>query len=254
MVRNVYAVLVFRLSGTMTEILNVSRLCKSFGALKVADRISFDVRQGEILGIIGPNGAGKTTLFGLLAGNIRADSGHIRFDGADLTRLPAHDRARAGLARTYQIPRPFTHMTVLDNLMVAARFGGDLDEAAAAAWVERVIAAMELRAERNTLAGRLPLLTRKRHELARALAMQPKLILIDEVAAGLTDAEVERFIELIRGIRDSGITVVWIEHVMKTMLTATDRLIALDAGRLLVSGPPQEVINASEVRRVYLGA
>ena len=238
----------------MTEILVVSELCKSFGALRVADRISFVVRQGEILGIIGPNGAGKTTLFGLLAGNISADSGNIKFDGADVTRSPAHDRARGGLARTYQIPRPFTHMTVFDNLLVAARFGGNMDEAEAAAWVERVIAALGLRAERNTLAGRLPLLMRKRHELARALAMRPKLILVDEVAAGLTDAEVEQFITLIRGIRDSGITVVWIEHVMKTMLTATDRLIVLDAGRLLVSGPPQEVINTSEVRRVYLGA
>ena len=238
----------------MTEILVVSELCKSFGALRVADRISFVVRQGEILGIIGPNGAGKTTLFGLLAGNISADSGNIKFDGADVTRSPAHDRARGGLARTYQIPRPFTHMTVFDNLLVAARFGGNMDEAEAAAWVERVIAALGLRAERNTLAGRLPLLMRKRHELARALAMRPKLILVDEVAAGLTDAEVEQFITLIRGIRDSGITVVWIEHVMKTMLTATDRLIVLDAGRLLVSGLPQEVINTSEVRRVYLGA
>ncbi len=238
----------------MTEILVVSELCKSFGALRVADRISFVVRQGEILGIIGPNGAGKTTLFGLLAGNISADSGNIEFDGADVTRSPAHDRARGGLARTYQIPRPFTHMTVFDNLLVAARFGGNMDEAEAATWVERVIAALGLRAERNTLAGRLPLLMRKRHELARALAMRPKLILVDEVAAGLTDAEVVQFITLIRGIRNSGITVVWIEHVMKTMLTATDRLIVLDAGRLLVSGPPQEVINTSEVRRVYLGA
>ena len=238
----------------MTEILVVSELCKSFGALRVADRISFVVRQGEILGVIGPNGAGKTTLFGLLAGNISADSGNIEFNGADVTRSPAHDRARGGLARTYQIPRPFTHMTVFDNLLVAARFGGNMDEAEAATWVERVIAALGLRAERNTLAGRLPLLMRKRHELARALAMRPKLILVDEVAAGLTDAEVEQFITLIRGIRDSGITVVWIEHVMKTMLTATDRLIVLDAGRLLVSGPPQEVINTSEVRRVYLGA
>ena len=238
----------------MTEILAVSELRKSFGALRVADRISFVVREGEILGIIGPNGAGKTTLFGLLAGNIRADSGRIEFDGADVTHLPAHDRARAGLARTYQIPRPFTHMTVFDNLMVAARFGGDMDEAEAESWVERVIGAMGLRAERNTLAGRLPLLMRKRHELARAIATRPKLVLVDEVAAGLTDAEVEQFIALIRGIRDSGITVVWIEHVMKTMLTATDRLIALDAGQLLASGPPQEVINASEVRRVYLGA
>ena len=235
-------------------LLVVENLCKSFGALQVADHVSFAVDEGEVVGVIGPNGAGKTTLFGLLAGNLGADSGRIIFDGRDITAVPAHERTQAGLARTYQIPRPFTHMTVFDNLKVAATFGGGMEAADAEERADRVLAATGMRAERMTLAGRLPLLMRKRHELARALATQPKLLLIDEVAAGLTDVEVNEFIRLVSSIRDSGITVVWIEHVMKTMLNATDRLLALSEGRLLVSGLPQDVLNAPEVRRVYLGA
>ena len=235
-------------------LLVVEDLCKSFGALHVADHVSFTVDEGEVVGVIGPNGAGKTTLFGLLAGNLGADSGRIIFDGRDITAVPAHERTQAGLARTYQIPRPFTHMTVFDSLKVAATFGGGMETADAEDRADRVLAATGMRAERMTLAGRLPLLMRKRHELARALATQPKLLLIDEVAAGLTDGEVNEFIRLVSSIRESGITVVWIEHVMKTMLNATDRLLALSEGRLLVSGDPQEVLNAPEVRRVYLGA
>ena len=235
-------------------ILEVEGLCKSFGAIRVADHISFEVEPGEILGVIGPNGAGKTSLFGLLAGNLRADAGTILFGGRDITALPAHERAKAGLARTYQVPRPFGHMTVFDNLRVAATFAAGLDASDAEDWVDRVLSATDMRSERGTLAGRLPLIMRKRHELARALAMRPKLLLIDEVAAGLTDAEVGEFIRLVRSIRDSAVTVIWIEHVMKTMLTATDRLLALNEGRLMVSGAPQDVLNAPEVRRVYLGA
>ena len=235
-------------------ILEVEGLCKSFGAIRVADHISFEVEPGEILGVIGPNGAGKTSLFGLLAGNLRADAGTILFGGRDITALPAHERAKAGLARTYQVPRPFGHMTVFDNLRVAATFAAGLDASDAEDWVDRVLSATDMRSERGTLAGRLPLIMRKRHELARALAMRPKLLLIDEVAAGLTDAEVGEFIRLVLSIRDSAVTVIWIEHVMKTMLTATDRLLALNEGRLMVSGAPQDVLNAPEVRRVYLGA
>ncbi len=234
-------------------LLEVEGLCKSFGAIRVADHIGFAVEPGEILGVIGPNGAGKTSLFGLLAGSLAVDAGTILFDGRDITRLPAHQRAREGLARTYQVPRPFGHMTVFDNLRVAASFGAGMEAGDAEDWAERVLAATGLRSERGTLAGRLPLLMRKRHELARALATRPRLLLIDEVAAGLTDAEVTEFVQLVRSIRDSAVTVIWIEHVMKTMLTATDRLLALDGGRLLASGAPQDVLNAPEVRRVYLG-
>jgi len=238
----------------MRLILSVKDLSKSFGALRVTDHVSFDVREGEIVGIIGPNGAGKTTLFGLLSGIIRPDHGAIDFRGLDVTTLPTHERVRAGLARTYQVPKPFTHMTVADNVKVAAQFGGHMGEEEASFWVDRVLAMTGLQRVRSMLAGRLPLLMRKRLELARALGSRPRLLLVDEVAAGLTDREVDDFIELIGQIRDLGMTVVWIEHVMKTMLTATDRLLALAQGALIAAGTPDEVINSREVRRVYLGA
>jgi branched-chain amino acid transport system ATP-binding protein len=238
----------------MAPILSVRGLCRSFGALKATDEVTFSVSEGEILGIIGPNGAGKTTLFALLAGNLLPSAGTVRFNDADITHIQAHLRARLGLARTYQVPRPFTHMTVFENLKVAALFAGGLEEVECADWVEHVLETAGISDARNMLAGALPLLTRKRHELARALAMRPKLILVDEVAAGLTDFEVDEFIALIRGIRDAGITVVWIEHVMKTMLTATDRLLALAGGRVIAEGKPQAVVASPEVRRVYLGA
>lgn len=238
----------------MSTILSVRGLSKSFGALTVASDVGFDVESGEILGVIGPNGAGKTTLFGLLSGSLAPSAGRIEFDGRDVTSLPLHERARLGLVRTHQIPRPFTHMTVAQNLRVAARFGGGLSESDASAWIGRVLAMTGLRPEADTLAGRLPLLMRKRHELARALAARPRLLLVDEVAAGLTDQEVNLFIDLIGSIQRSGVTVIWIEHVMKTMLTATHRLIALEGGRILAIGEPREVISHPEVRRVYLGA
>ncbi len=238
----------------MTTLLAVRGLSKSFGALHVTQDVSFDVLQGEILGVIGPNGAGKTTLFGLLAGNITPSAGTVAFAGEDITAAPAHERARRGLARTFQVPRPFGHMTVFENLKVAARFGGNLAEDEANAWVERVLAMTGMQGQSEQLAGRLPLLMRKRHELARALAMKPRLMLVDEVAAGLTDQEVNQFIALVQAIRKSGVTVIWVEHVMKTMLTATDRLLALHSGRVLALGRPQEVFNHPDVRRVYLGA
>jgi len=239
----------------MTDpILAVHGLSKSFGALRVAENISFSVNEGEILGIIGPNGAGKTTMFALLAGNLSLDSGQIIFNGHDISASQAFERARLGLSRTYQIPKPFTHMTVFDNLKVAALFGGDLEDVECESWITQILSLTGLTSARNTLAGRLPLLLRKRHELARALATKPSVILVDEVAAGLTDMEVDEFIALIKEIRLSGITVIWIEHVMKTMLTATDRLIALAGGEVIAFGNPQEVIATDEVRRVYLGA
>jgi branched-chain amino acid transport system ATP-binding protein len=236
----------------VAPVLEVAGLNKSLGSFKLAD-ISFDVHDGEILGIIGPNGAGKTSLFALLAGNIPVGGGHIRFEGRDITWAPAHERNRAGIARTYQVPKPFTHMTVSDNLKVAALFGGGLEEVECDDWITHLLALTGMTSARGTLAGRLPLLMRKRHELARALATRPRLLLIDEVAAGLTDQEVNEFIDLVFEIRDSGVTVVWIEHVMKTMRLATDRLLALAGGTVLAIGKADDVIGSEEVRRVYLG-
>ena len=239
----------------MSAVLMQSRqLNKAFGAVTIAQNISFDIHEGEVLGIIGPNGAGKTTLFGLLAGTVALDSGKISFGDTDVTDLPTHDRARLGIARTYQVPRPFTHMSVHENLRVAALFAGNLEEAECDEWVDQILDFTNLKSEAGMLAGRLPLLGRKRHELARALATRPSLLLVDEVAAGLTDAEVDDFIDLIARVKGAGITVVWIEHVMKTMMRATDRLLALSGGQIIAQGPPQTVIESPEVHRVYLGA
>jgi branched-chain amino acid transport system ATP-binding protein len=237
----------------MSDILSVRDLSKSFGAIDVASGLNFNIVEGEILGVIGPNGAGKTTLFGLLTGQIEPTAGTLVFRGEDITGLSAHERARRGIARTYQVPRPFGQMTVFDNLKVATTFAGGLRGGEAIEWIERTLAATGLARYGGTLAGRLPLLVRKRHELARALAMRPKLLLIDEVAAGLTEPEVNDFIALVRRIRNMGITIVWIEHVMRTMLTATDRLMALAGGQILSIGEPNEVIKRPEVKRVYLG-
>lgn len=238
----------------MAALLGVSGLSKAFGAVHVARSIGFEVGEGEILGVIGPNGAGKTTLFGMLSGQVAPSSGRISFDGQDITADPPHARARAGLARTYQVPRPFGQMTVADNLRVAASFAAGLRGEAAATWIAEVLDLTGLRGHAQTLAGRLPLLVRKRHELARALAMRPKLLLIDEVAAGLTEEEVSVFIGLVRRIRLMGVAVVWIEHVIRTMLTATDRLMVLSDGAVLAIGEPRQVIDRPEVKRVYLGA
>lgn len=238
----------------MTDILQVTGLTRAYGAVRVASDVHFNVTEGEILGIIGPNGAGKTTLFGMLSGHVQPSAGKVVFRGEDITPLVTHDRARRGIARTFQVPRPFGQMSVTDNLRVAATFAGGLRGADNIDWIERVLAITGLVRHAETLAGRLPLLVRKRHELARALAMRPKLLLIDEVAAGLTESEVDEFIALVRRIRDMGVTVVWIEHVMRTMLTATDRLMALAGGKVLALGKPREVFEMPEVKHVYLGA
>lgn len=237
----------------MNEILQVHSLSKSFGAIQVANNLSFSVNEGEILGIIGPNGAGKTTLFGMLSGHINPSNGQILFQGEDISGSPTHERARKGIARTYQIPRPFGQMTVFDNLRVAAIFAGGLSGLDATEWIERTLATTGLSRFSDSLAGKLPLLVRKRHELARALAMRPKLLLIDEVSAGLTEQEVTEFIEIVKRIRNMGVTIIWIEHVIRTMVSATDRLMALADGEVLAIGLPKTVINLPEVKRVYLG-
>jgi branched-chain amino acid transport system ATP-binding protein len=237
----------------MTVLLNVKDLSMAFGRIVVANGIAFSVGENEILGIIGPNGAGKTTLFEMLSGHLSPSTGRIHFLGEDITDLAPHERARLGIARTYQVPRPFGQMSVVDNLLVAASFAGGLSRAQALKWIDEVLAITGLRHHAHTLAGRLPLLVRKRHELARALAARPKLLLIDEVAAGLTQEEVSEFIALVLRIRSIGTAIIWIEHVIRTMLTATDRLIVLAGGEVLANGDPRHVIDQPEVRRVYLG-
>jgi branched-chain amino acid transport system ATP-binding protein len=181
------------------------------------------------------------------------DAGRVRFGGRDITALPPHRRCRAGLGRTYQIPQPFGAMTVFENLLVAASFGGGLREREACAVCAEVLAATGLEARANVLAGTLTLLDRKRLELARALATRPKLLLLDEIAAGLTEPEAQALVAELKAIRARGVTMIWIEHVMHALLAVADRLFVIDHGQKLAEGAPREVMNDEEVRRVYMG-
>ena len=238
----------------MSQILQVRDLSKRFGKVVTAEDVTFSVAQGTALGIVGPNGAGKSTLLSLITGVLKSDAGSIEFNGRDVTGLSAAERTKAGIARTFQIPRPFVDMTVFENVYVGATFGGGQHgqqgyDAAARALD---ITGLSHLAERP--AGQLRLLDRKRLELARALATNPSLILLDEIAGGLTEKELPPLVELIRGLRDSGVTVVWIEHIVHALTAVVDELMCLAFGRVLAIGEPREVMRSPEVIEVYLGS
>jgi branched-chain amino acid transport system ATP-binding protein len=239
--------------GAAVPLLRLESVSKRFGSLKVTDRLSLTVRDGEALGIIGPNGAGKTTLMNLIAGDMPVSGGRIVFDGQDITTLPPPARCRAGIARSYQIPHPFTGLTVYENVLVGAAFGAGHREAAARPLALRVLERTGLRAKANRLAGSLPLLDRKRLELARALATEPKLLLLDEIAGGLTEHEVRELIATIRSIHAEGVTIVWIEHIVHALLAVVERLVALDFGRLITQGEPAAVMADPAVQEIYMG-
>ena len=209
--------------------------------------------EREAVGVIGPNGAGKTTALNVLAGRLRPDSGSVRFAGRDVTAMPAHARCRAGIALTHQIPHPFEAMTVFENVLVGAAFGAGREErdAVAGAWAALERSGLGPRA--NVLAGALTLLERKRLELARALATRPRVLLLDEIAGGLTEPEVVALVGVIRDVRAQGVAIIWIEHIVHALRSAVDRLVAIDFGRLLVSGTPDAVMASPDVQRVYLG-
>ena len=226
---------------------------KSYGALKVTDAVSLAVEAGETLGILGPNGAGKTTLFNLISGDVRCDGGRIEFDGKDIGALKPHQRCRAGIGRSYQVPQPFGHMTVFENLVTAACFGAGESEREAWATAEGVLGQTGLLAYANTLAGRLTLLDRKRLELARALATRPTLLLLDEIAGGLTEHEASELIDELRRIKAEGMTMIWIEHVVHALIALADRLFVINFGQQLAEGEPRAVMADPEVRRVYMG-
>ena len=234
-------------------ILELDSVTKSFGALKVADAISFAVEDGEALGIIGPNGAGKSTLFNLVTGNLTLDGGGIRFLGRDVTRVPPMRRCVDGLGRTFQIPQPFGKLTVFENLLVGATFGSGRSEAEAAAPCAEILVETGLAARANVPAGRLTLLERKRLELARALATGPKLLLLDEIAGGLTDGECQALIETIRTVHRRGVAIVWIEHVLHALNSVVSRLVVLDFGRVIGIGRPDDIMADPKVREIYLG-
>ncbi|MFL5457865.1 MAG: ABC transporter ATP-binding protein [Myxococcales bacterium] len=234
-------------------ILLVDAVSKSFGAVKVTDGLSFAVAEGETLGILGPNGAGKTTLFNLVTGELRPDAGRIEFRGEDVGELPPHRRCRMGMGRAYQIPKPFGAMTVFENLVTAAAFGGQQREKDTYDEAVEILRQTGLLAKGNVRAGGLGLLDRKRLELARALATRPRLLLLDEIAGGLTEHEARQLVAELRRIKSAGVTMLWIEHVVHALFAVADRLLVVHSGRKLAEGEPSRVLADPEVQRVYLG-
>lgn len=234
-------------------LLALHQVSKSFGALKVTDNISLSVTAGEVLGILGPNGAGKTTLFNLISGDLKADAGEIEFDGRRITTAPPFQRCRDGIGRSYQVPQPFGAMSVFENLVTAACFGAQVSEKEAWAIAWDVLQQTGLARFANQPAGGLTLLNRKRLELARALATRPRLLLLDEIAGGLTVHETHELVEELKRIKTSGMTIIWIEHVVHALLSIADRLLVINFGKTLCEGAPEAVMQDAEVRRVYMG-
>ncbi|GGX65866.1 ABC transporter ATP-binding protein [Tateyamaria omphalii] len=237
----------------MSALLSVSGLKKSFGAVKVADDSSFEIARGDAVGILGPNGAGKTSLFNLITGALKPDAGQITFDGADITSTPAAKRCKMGIARSFQVPQPFGGMTVYENALVGAMQGAGLSGHAAENHALQVLTDTGLLAKANQRAGSLTLLDRKRLEMARALSAQPKLLLLDEIAGGLTEAECTSLIDTIRAVHATGTTIIWIEHVVHALLAIVDRLIVIDFGKKIAEGSPKTIMDSPEVKEIYLG-
>lgn len=234
-------------------LLALNAVAKSYGALKVTDGITLAVEAGQTLGILGPNGAGKTTLFNLISGDVRCDAGTVQYDGRDITSLKPHQRCRAGIGRSYQVPQPFGNMTVFENLVTAACFGGGQAEREAWETAHTVLQQTGLLPQANKPAGGLTLLNRKRLELARALATRPRLLLLDEIAGGLTEHEAGQLVDELRRIKAQGVTMIWIEHVVHALLSIADRLFVINFGQRLAEGEPRAVMADAQVRRVYMG-
>lgn len=242
------------MSATQAPLLATAGLGKRFGALVVLDGISVELEPGSALGIVGPNGAGKTTLLDLLAGAGRPDHGTVQFKGSDVTHFDAARRCRLGIGRTHQIPRPFVDMTVFENVLVGATMGGRLRAAEAHTKALETLELTGMLELGNRRAGALGLLDRKRLELARALATGPSLLLLDEIAGGLTEAETDLLVGQVGELRARGITIVWIEHVVHALLRVAERLICLAAGRIIADGEPQAVMSDPAVIEAYVGS
>jgi branched-chain amino acid transport system ATP-binding protein len=237
----------------MAPILTLDKISKRFGAIVIADGIDLALGEDEALGIIGPNGAGKTTLFGIMTGTVTADAGRVLFDGADITRLSPARRCILGIVRSFQIPQPFGGMTVFENLVVASAFGARQREHDAYDECMDILAQCGLADKANRHAGTLTLIDRKRLELARALATHPRVLLLDEVAGGLTEHECGSLVDLIKAVRATGVSIIWIEHVVHALIAVIDRLVVLHNGGFIAEGDPRAVIRSPAVADIYMG-
>jgi branched-chain amino acid transport system ATP-binding protein len=237
----------------MAPILALDNISKRFGAVVVADNIDIALNEGEALGIIGPNGAGKTTLFGIATGTVAPDAGRVVYAGEDITRFPPERRCRKGIARSFQVPQPFSGMTVFENVVVAAAFAGGASEASVYEPCAELLDRCGLADKANRRAGSLTLLDRKRLEFARALATRPRVLLLDEVAGGLTEHECTTLVKLIKDVRADGVSIVWIEHVVHALIAAVDRLLVLHGGKFIAEGDPHAVIKSPQVAEIYMG-
>jgi branched-chain amino acid transport system ATP-binding protein len=235
-------------------LLEASGIAQRFGALLVLDGVDFQLAPAESVGVVGPNGAGKTTLLSILAGSIRPTSGRVRYEGNDVTGMRADRRCRLGIGRTHQIPRPFVGMTVFENVLVGAMLGANQRRSGAYARAVDVLQTCGLVDVANRRAADLGLLDRKRLELGRALATDPKVLFLDEIGGGLTDAEAIELVGTIKELRSRGIAIIWIEHIVHVLVQAIDRLVCLDAGRIIADGLPDAVLNDTAVIDAYLGA
>jgi branched-chain amino acid transport system ATP-binding protein len=237
----------------LSALLSVSGLSRSFGAVVVADETSFDVPKGAALGILGPNGAGKTSLFNLITGALRPDAGRIEFNGSDITSTSAAQRSKMGIARSFQVPQPFGGMTVFENALVGATQGAGLSGTVAETHVICVLEDTGLLPKANVRAGSLTLLERKRLEMARALSAKPQLLLLDEIAGGLTEAECHALIDTIKRVHAGGTTIIWIEHVVHALMAVVDSLLVIDFGKKIAAGEPKAIMESAEVKEIYLG-
>ncbi|MNQ52136.1 Lipopolysaccharide export system ATP-binding protein LptB [compost metagenome] len=237
----------------MQQLLVLEQVHKRYGSLTVTDDLSLALAPGEALGIIGPNGAGKSTLFNLIAGGVAPDSGRIHFQGEDVTRVPVFKRCQRGIGRSHQIPHPFVKMTVFENLLVGATFGAGQAEKDSNAWCAHILELTGLMKKANALAGSLTLLERKRLEMARALATRPQLLLLDEIAGGLTEPECLELVGTIQGIHRSGTAIIWIEHIVHALLAVVGRLAVINFGRKLDEGEPNAVMANPRVQEIYMG-
>ena len=238
----------------MDDILVCNHVYAGYGRISVLNDLSLQVKGGQILGIIGPNGSGKTTLLNALSGMILPTAGTILYQGKDITRLTPDARCRMGIARTFQVPRAFEHMSVYENILASVVYGQRVSEKEARKKALEILELVKLDDRANEPAGKLRLINRKRLEIGAALASDPKLLLLDEVAGGLTSAEVAEILDIVKTIKAKGVSIIWIEHIIKTLMEGTDRIMLMAGGKDLITDTPQEVMKSSIVNEVYMGA